>query len=83
MDDPDNFLSGGTITVDGILYIVPKNQILVTPNQNVVWSELWVDGVVQMPGFPQVSWEAAIYANEVNGTMITGMVFIEQVRPIV
>lgn len=53
--------------------------MLVTPNQNIVWSEMWVDGVVQMPLWPDTTWEAAIYANEVNGTLITGMVFIQQV----
>lgn len=79
MDDPDNILSGGTITVDGILYIVPKNSLLTTPNQVVLWSELWLNGTVQMPLWPDVSWEASVFANEVNGALIAGMVFIEQV----
>lgn len=78
LDDSSNILSGGTITVDGITFIVPSNSMLVTPQQNVLWSELWVDGVVQMPLWPETQWEAAVYANEVNGSLITGLVFIQQ-----
>jgi hypothetical protein len=78
--DSSDFFSGGTITVDGIPMIIPKNSYVTLPSISVMWSELFVDGVPQLPQFraPGVSWEATVFGNRVGDSYIVGLVYITQ-----
>lgn len=38
-----------------------------------MFSEMFINGVMQMPLWPEVGWEAAVFANEVNGSFIVGL----------
>ncbi|MFL5274693.1 MAG: PKD domain-containing protein, partial [Anaeromyxobacteraceae bacterium] len=41
LDNPADVLSGGTVTVNGIKVIIPKNTVIVMSASNVTWQELW------------------------------------------
>ena len=72
--------SGGTITIDGITMVIPDNSYVTLPSISVMWSELFIDGVPQLPQFgaPGVSWEATVYGNRVGDTYIVGLVYVTQ-----
>jgi hypothetical protein len=51
-------LAGGTITVDGVEYIIPQNTLATLPGISVAWGELFVNGTANLPG--HVSWQATV-----------------------
>lgn len=63
----DAALRGGTITVNGIVIIVPDNTIATLPAAAVAWTELFdttaTPPKAQLPG--SQPWEATIFANRV------------------
>jgi hypothetical protein len=51
-------LAGGSITVDGQVYTVPQNLLVTLPSITVAWSELFNNGIANLPG--GISWEANV-----------------------
>jgi len=51
-------LAGGSITVDGLAITVPANLLATLPAISVAWSELFNNGVPNLPG--SISWEANV-----------------------
>ena len=51
-------LSGGTITIDGIVVTVPDNLLATLPSITVAWSELFQGGIPNLPGTG--SWQATV-----------------------
>lgn len=51
-------LAGGTITVDGLTIVVPKNLLATLPSIAVAWGELFNNGAANLPG--SISWEANV-----------------------
>ncbi|KAH8650969.1 hypothetical protein BGZ60DRAFT_388580 [Tricladium varicosporioides] len=78
--DPSDIFSGGTITVDSIPMIIPKNSYVTLPSISVMWSELFIGGAPQLPQFgaPGVSWEATVYGNRIGSNYIVALVYITQ-----
>ncbi|RDW68550.1 hypothetical protein BP5796_09207 [Coleophoma crateriformis] len=74
LDPSGDVLAGGTITVDGLLITVPKNLLVTLPSITVAWSELFKNGVSNLPG----TFEAHIQGNRVNNQFIAGIVYISQ-----
>ncbi|KAJ6463349.1 hypothetical protein C8R45DRAFT_840993 [Mycena sanguinolenta] len=79
----DGVLGGGTITVNGLEVVVPKNTLITLPSITVAWSEMFVvddtgNATPQLPLFGTVSWEANVYGNIVSGQPIAGLIFIVQ-----
>lgn len=76
----DPVLRGGTITVNGIVFIVPDHTIATLPAAAVAWTELF--DTTATPPTPFLSgplnWEATIFANRVGDQNIAGLVYIAQ-----
>jgi hypothetical protein len=63
LDQGGGPLAGGTITVNGIPIVVPKNLIATLPATAVSWPELFTGNppVANMPGWPaSQSWTAHV-----------------------
>jgi hypothetical protein len=69
LDATGGVLAGGTITVDGVTYVVPQNTIATLPSIAVAWGELFMstgvngtsnlpNGTANLPG--GVSWQANV-----------------------
>lgn len=60
--------------------VIPKNTYVTLPSISVMWSELFIDEIPQLPqlGFPGVSWEATVFGNRVGDSYIVGLVYITQ-----
>ncbi|KAJ7652402.1 hypothetical protein DFH06DRAFT_1418842 [Mycena polygramma] len=73
-------LSGGSITINGIPYTIPKNTLVTLPSITVAWSELFPGGQPNLPLFQTsgVSWEATVFGNTVAGQRIVGLLYIAQ-----
>jgi hypothetical protein len=88
---PCSTLSGGTLTVNHIPITVPANTILQMPALALSWGELFSfapgpqkasgvtglaikDGSLKLPG----TFEVTVQGNIVNGTYISGLIFISQ-----
>ncbi|KAH8814737.1 hypothetical protein DL96DRAFT_423323 [Flagelloscypha sp. PMI_526] len=79
--DPTDPLSGGTITVDGLTYVVPKNLLVTLPSIAVAWPELFDSSQnPKMPQFGTVSWQATVYGNRVGDDLIAGLIYIAQTQ---
>ena len=53
-------LAGGTITVDGIVVTVPQNLLATLPSITVAWGELFSNGVPNLPGSEDTTYEALV-----------------------
>ncbi len=62
VNNASDILSGGTITINGVTVVVPRNLLVNTPSLTAVaWSELFKpDGTIDLPLWPEVNWEAAV-----------------------
>ncbi|KAJ7579234.1 hypothetical protein C8J56DRAFT_1006783 [Mycena floridula] len=80
VNNASDVLSGGTLTFNNRVVIIPDNLLVNTPSLTAVaWSEMFnADGRINLPLWPQVSWEASIFANFINGQYIAGIVYIFQ-----
>lgn len=59
-------LSGGTLRVNGITVIIPKNLLVTLPSITVSWAELFnVDGSLNLPNF-EYGWEVSVRLNLVE-----------------
>ncbi|KAF5362621.1 hypothetical protein D9758_009603 [Tetrapyrgos nigripes] len=81
INNQSDILSGGTITLNGnIEIVIPRNLLVNTPSLTAVaWSEMFTsNGDINLPLWPEVSWEAFIYANYIGGRHVAGIVYILQ-----
>ncbi|THU90563.1 hypothetical protein K435DRAFT_675879 [Dendrothele bispora CBS 962.96] len=80
INNQSDILSGGTITLDGVEIIIPHNLLVNTPSLTAVaWSELFnSNGQINLPLWPEISWEAFVFANYIGGQYIAGIVYIFQ-----
>ncbi|KAL4265076.1 hypothetical protein AB1N83_004418 [Pleurotus pulmonarius] len=80
VNNASDILSGGTITINGVTVVVPRNLLVNTPSLTAVaWSELFKpDGTIDLPLWPEVNWEAAMYANYIGGQHVAGIIYILQ-----
>lgn len=80
VNNASDILSGGTITINGVTVVVPRNLLVNTPSLTAVaWSELFKpDGTIDLPLWPEVNWEAAMYANYIGGQHVAGIIYIFQ-----
>ncbi|KAK1230375.1 hypothetical protein PQX77_006534 [Marasmius sp. AFHP31] len=79
LNNASDILSGGTLTVNNQEFIIPKNLLVNTPVLTAVsWSEMFKDGQINLPLWPEVAWEAQIFANYIGGQRIAGIVYIFQ-----
>ncbi|KAF2735727.1 hypothetical protein EJ04DRAFT_434338 [Polyplosphaeria fusca] len=77
LDEGTNPLRGGTIEVDGIPVVVPKNTLVNLPAAVPAWPELFADGgAPNLPGSQQYT--ATIAGNRVSGRYIAGLIYIAQ-----
>lgn len=62
LNDATDILSGGTLTLNGVTVIIPKNLLVNTPSLTAVaWSEMFKeDGTINLPLWPAVNWEASV-----------------------
>lgn len=62
VDDPSNVLSGGTVTIDNVnTIVIPKNLLVNLPGiTSVTWAELFSGGNLNLPLYPEVSWEVSV-----------------------
>ncbi|CAG8973951.1 hypothetical protein HYALB_00007480 [Hymenoscyphus albidus] len=75
-----DLLSGGSITIDGIPMVVPRNSYVTLPSISVLWSELFINGSPQLPQFgaPGITWEATVIGNRVGDTYVVGLIYLAQ-----
>ncbi|KAH0613056.1 uncharacterized protein H6S33_009436 [Morchella sextelata] len=74
-----DILSGGTLSVNGMNIIIPRNLLVTLPSITVSWSELFTSaGALDLPRFGVTEWEVSVNANRKNGVYIAGMVYISQ-----
>ncbi|KAK0451166.1 uncharacterized protein EV420DRAFT_1274355 [Desarmillaria tabescens] len=80
IDNSSDILSGGTLSINNIDVIIPHNLLVNTPSLTAVaWSELFNEnGTIDLPLWPEISWEAQIFANFIGGQYIAGIVYIFQ-----
>ncbi|KAI3618996.1 hypothetical protein WG66_000447 [Moniliophthora roreri] len=72
-------LSGGTLTINNQEFIIPRNLLVNTPALTAVaWGELFNGEIIDLPLWPEVAWEAQIFANYIGGQYIAGIVYIFQ-----
>jgi len=60
--------------------VIPRNTYATLPSIAVMWSELFVDGVPQLPLFetPGISWEATVFGNRVGDDYVVALVWLTQ-----
>ncbi|KAK0184793.1 hypothetical protein F5146DRAFT_938089 [Armillaria mellea] len=80
LDNSSDVLSGGTLCINNIDIIIPRNLLVNTPTLTAVaWSELFNEnGTINLPLWPEISWEAQVFANFIGGQYIAGIVYIFQ-----
>ncbi|KAH8832287.1 hypothetical protein DL96DRAFT_1581570 [Flagelloscypha sp. PMI_526] len=79
LDGSGDPLAGGTITIDGLAYTIPKNTLVTLPSIAVAWPELFTaDGQPNLPQYPTISWQAQVYGNTINGENVVGLIYIAQ-----
>ncbi|KAF9048372.1 hypothetical protein BDZ89DRAFT_941265 [Hymenopellis radicata] len=80
LNNASDILSGGTLSIDHVEFIIPRNLLVNTPSLTAVaWSEMFTEeGVLNLPLWPEISWETEVYANYINGQFIAGIVYIFQ-----
>ncbi|KAF7297085.1 hypothetical protein MIND_00941400 [Mycena indigotica] len=81
LDNSEDPLAGGTITVNNFHIVIPTNLLLTLPSITCAWSEMFDEtGKPLLPLFLSegVAWEATVWGNQVNGTRIAGLVYIAQ-----
>ncbi|KAF2107626.1 hypothetical protein BDV96DRAFT_505879 [Lophiotrema nucula] len=76
LDEGTDPLRGGSIEVDGIPVVIPKNTLINLPAMVPAWSELFDGGAPHLPGSQQYS--ATIAGNRVNNRYIAGLVDLSQ-----
>src|SRR3954469_10687899 len=89
VDRPDDLFSGGTITVNNIRMIVPRNTLLQFPATALTWQEAFA---LAPPPYtklqtgmalndvprPATTYEVHVVGNRVGGQHIVGLVFLSQ-----
>ncbi|KAF9026950.1 hypothetical protein BDZ89DRAFT_1067279 [Hymenopellis radicata] len=81
LNNASDVLSGGTLTLNGnIELVIPRNLLVNTPSLTAVaWGEMFTpDGVLNLPLWPEISWEAQVFVNYINGQKIAGIVYVFQ-----
>jgi hypothetical protein len=89
LNDPNDVLSGGTITVNNQLIIVPANTILQMPATALTWQQVFAmapapwgptqSGLAMNDNPPPAQrFEAGVVGNRVGDTYIAGLVFLAQ-----
>jgi len=60
--------------------IIPENTYVTLPNIAVMWSEIFVNGIPNIPSFnaPGIGYEVTVFGNLINDDWIVGLVFITQ-----
>ncbi|KAI5837649.1 hypothetical protein DFP73DRAFT_487084 [Morchella snyderi] len=72
-------LSGGTLSVNGMNIVVPRNLLVTLPSITVSWRELFTStGALNLPRFGITEWEVTVSANRKDGVYIAGLVYISQ-----
>lgn len=69
LDSTTNPLSGGTVTVDGSVMVIPANTLVTLPSITVAWPELFVGGAGQAIGF-----EANVSSQGVNNKLLANII---------
>ncbi|ESK86953.1 hypothetical protein Moror_3350 [Moniliophthora roreri MCA 2997] len=78
-NNQSDVLSGGTLTINNQEFIIPRNLLVNTPALTAVaWGELFANETINLPLWPEVAWEAQIFANYIGGQHIAGIVYIFQ-----
>ncbi|KAK7036465.1 hypothetical protein VNI00_011662 [Paramarasmius palmivorus] len=78
-NNQSDVLSGGTLTINNQEFIIPRNLLVNTPALTAVaWGELFNGDTINLPLWPEVAWEAQIFANYIGGQYIAGIVYIFQ-----
>ncbi|HXI31871.1 MAG TPA: Ig-like domain-containing protein, partial [Vicinamibacterales bacterium] len=89
IDNPTDLFSGGTITVNGIRMIVPRNTLLQFPATAMTWQEVFAlapppytrlqSGMAlnDVPR-PETTYEVRVVGNRVGGQHIVGLLFLSQ-----
>src|SRR4051812_23451910 len=89
VDRPDDLFSGGTITVNNVRMIVPRNTLLQFPATALTWQEAFA---LAPPPYtklqtgmalndvprPATTYEVHVVGNRVGGQHIVGLVFLSQ-----
>ncbi|KAI5795342.1 hypothetical protein DFH27DRAFT_484388 [Peziza echinospora] len=79
VNDITDVLSGGTLLVNGLTVIIPRNLLVTLPSITVSWQELFKpDETLNLPMFGVKSWEVSVTGNFVGGEYIAGLVYIFQ-----
>ncbi|KAF2471061.1 uncharacterized protein BDR25DRAFT_354983 [Lindgomyces ingoldianus] len=76
LDPGTDPLRGGTITVDGITFIVPKNTLVTLPAAVAAWPELFNGETPIMPGTQ--TYQAIVQGNHAADKNIAGLVYLHQ-----
>ena len=89
VDNPNDLFSGGTITVNNIRMIVPRNTLLQFPATGMTWQEVFAlapapytklqSGMAlnDVPR-PATTYEVHVVGNRVGGQHIVGLLFLSQ-----
>ena len=89
LDNPSDLFSGGTITVNNIRMIVPRNTLLQFPATGVTWQEAFALAPAPYTGLqtglalsdvprPATTYEVHVVGNRVGGQHIVGLLFLSQ-----
>ncbi len=62
LNNASDILSGGTLSIDHVEFIIPRNLLVNTPSLTAVaWSEMFTEeGVLNLPLWPEISWETQV-----------------------
>jgi hypothetical protein len=89
VDDPNDLFSGGTITVNNIKMIVPRNTLLQFPATGMTWQEAFALAPAPYTKLqtglamndvprPSTTYEAHVVGNRVGSQHIVGLLFLAQ-----
>lgn len=60
-------LSGGTLLVNDINIVIPRNLLVTLPSITVSWAELFnADGTLSLPRFGTVEWEVSVSPSSIQ-----------------
>ena len=89
LTSPGNPMSGGTVTVNGHIIVVPANTIVILPASSYTFQELFTQSPAPYTGnatglaqadnpVPMTTYEVHVIGNALNGTYIAGLIDIAQ-----
>lgn len=64
--DPGGALAGGSITVDGLVIVVPKNLLVTLPSITVARPEMFNNEVANLPG--GIPWDANVSSPQISNS---------------